>query len=268
MIKFLLQTVKGKVRHDFVFEIEHAIDYQNWKGNEMEVEYCSLEDIQNGCSFIDSEEIVEYIPVGTVEFVYAFIDKFIKKDGSKKIKPLNVPKELFEFTGRKIGNYNIKNNVDRENIFNKHSHKDYFYLKSNKRIKSDLNSSYKASEIRNVDIIPNGEYQISEYIDIVSEYRCFVYNDELKGIQYYSGDFEVFPSIDTIYKILKKYQHCTGDAPQAWTLDIAVTGEGKTVVMECHEFFSCGLYGFNDYNSLPYMFARTFNNIKKKLKGR
>ena len=107
MLKFLLQTVETKVRHDFVFEMEHAIDYHNWRGNNMITEYCSLEDIKEDCTFIDSDEIREYIPIGTVEFVYAFIDKFIKENGSKEISPLNVPEELFEFEGRKIGNYII-----------------------------------------------------------------------------------------------------------------------------------------------------------------
>ncbi len=266
MFKFLLQTIEGKVRHDFVFEMEHAIDYQNWRGNQMIAEYCSLEDIKEGCLFIDSDEINEYIPIGTVEFVYAFVDKFIKEKGSKEIKPLNVPEELFEFAGRKIGNYSIENNSGiREKLYHEYSDTDYFYLKSNKCIKSDINSSYNADEIQYINTIPNGEYQISEYIDIVSEYRCFVYNDKLVGIQYYSGEFDVFPDTNTIYEMLDKYRYDTGNAPQAWTLDVAIDDYGKTIVMECHEFFSCGLYGFNDYNVLPYMFVRTFNNIKRRL---
>lgn len=266
MVKFLLQTVENKVRHDFVFEMEHAIDYQNWRGNNMITEYCSLEDIKEGCTFIDSDNIRDYIPIGTVEFVYAFIDKFIKENGSKEIRPLNVPEELFEFAGRKIGNYIIGDDKDiREQLYNEYSDTDYFYLKSNKHIKSDINNAYKADEILYTNVIPNGEYQISEYIEIVSEYRCFVYNDRLVGIQYYSGNFDVFPDADTIYEMLEKFKYDNGNAPQAWTLDVAIDDNGKTIVMECHEFFSCGLYGFNNYNKLPYMFIRAFNNIKNRL---
>lgn len=268
MIKFLLQTVNDKIRHDFVFELENAIEYQNWRENDMFAIYCSLEDIKNGCDFIDSDEITEYIPVGTVEFVYAFIDKFIKMNGSKNIKPINVPKELFRFTGRKILNASLSSNTKvRSCLSKKLEQYKYIFIKSNDKIKSDLNSSYKPIEINNKKLLPNGNYQISEYIDIESEYRCFIYNDKLIGIQYYDGDFKKFPNINRINDMLKRYQYDNGrgNAPQAWTLDVAITNKGETIVMECHEFYSCGLYGFSGYNELPYMFARTFNNIKRRL---
>lgn len=268
MIKFLLQTVNDRIRHDFVFELENAIEYQNWRENEIYVAYCSLEDIKDGCKFIDSDEIFDYIPVGTVEFVYAFIDKFIKVHGSKSIRPLNVPKELFKFAGRKIMNASVSSDVKiRSCLAKKLEQYRYVFIKSNDIIKSDLNSSYNPLEINNKKILPNGNYQISEYIDIETEYRCFVYNDKLIGIQYYSGNFEKFPNVRRINDMIKHYQYDNGNgkAPQSWTLDVAVTGKGETVVMECHEFYSCGLYGFNDYNALPYMFVRTFNNIKKRL---
>ena len=95
--------------------------------------------------------------------------------------------------------------------------------------------------------------QVSEIIDIVSEWRVFVFNGEIQHIGNYSGDCMAFPDADIIKEIVRVY----GDeAPKAWTLDVAVTTEGDTVVLECHRFFSCGLYGFSDYRRIPKMYSQ------------
>lgn len=266
MSVFLLQTVGNRVRHDFVFEMEHAIDYQNWRGNEMKADYCELENINS-----ITDNIENIVPIGTVEFVHSFIDEHIKQNGSQEIQPLNVPHELIYYTGRKVCNYILTEN-GRYYVLEHFEHDcdkknaDVF-IKSNDKIKSPLNGWYKMDDVLDRDKLPDGKYQISTHIDIISEYRCFVYKDELRGIQYYSGDFTRYPNIQTIKDIMKKYYWDFGEgkAPQAYTLDVAITGEGETVVMECHEFYSCGLYGFNDYSVLPYMFIRTFNDIKKRI---
>ena len=270
MLKFLLQTVDNKVRHDMCFEMEHAIDYQNWRNpDSMFIEYASLEDIRNGITHIDADEMREYIPVGTIEFVFAFINKYIKENGSKEIKPLNVPETLFKYAGRKIENVELtdSNRCEIYDYIDNNYRTDYIFVKSNDMIKNPINGSYSSIDLYNKELFLNGSYQISEHIDIVSEYRCFIYNDKIVGIQYYSGDFEYFPDVSKIYDFIDEYSYDygKGSAPQAYTLDILVDGDGFTYVMECHEFFSCGLYGFNDYNVLPYMFVRTFNNIRKRL---
>ena len=51
-------------------------------------------------------------------------------------------------------------------------------------------------------------------------------------------------------------------APVAYTLDVAVTPEGKTVVIECHRFFSCGLYGFSDIAKYPKMLSQAWFQMK------
>lgn len=263
MIKFLLQTVNGKVRHDFVFEMEHAIDYYTWKEpGTMTCKYISIEQLE------EWEGLGEYIPVGTIEFVYKFIDTQIKTNGSKEICPLNVPVELFPYAGRNIYNFSLDSVDSRIKVYEKLKEKDVIWIKSNDQIKSPNNGPYSPQNIIDKSLFPDGEYQISEDVDdLVSEYRCFVYNDRLVGIQYYSGEFTCFPDVSQIMSILTDYQYSYGygSAPQAFTLDVGVTKTNKTIVMEVHEFYSCGLYGFSDYNVLPYMFVRTFNDIKKRI---
>lgn len=87
-------------------------------------------------------------------------------------------------------------------------------------------------------------------------------------IRNYCGDFKLFPNVQTICEMVEVYKH---DAPIAYTLDVGVDKTGSTFVIECHDFFSVGLYGFNDNNKLPYMFLRwyqqylTTNNILYQL---
>lgn len=263
-MKFLLQTVEGRVRHDFVFEMEHAIDYQRWRGNEVDAVYCSLEEVRDGCtSLIDSDEVREYVPIGTIEFVHSFIDKFIKEDGSKELKPLNVPEVLFGNAGGEIANCALWNKEGREETYRKFNGGADVFVKSNGRIKDPINGQYRVEDILDEGKIPNGNYQVRSRIDIVSEYRCFVYNRGLLGVHYYSGQVDVFPNAIAIHRMVSDYSK--DGAPKAWTLDVGVTGRGETVAIECHEFYSCGLYGFSDYNALPYMFYRVFKDLKNFL---
>lgn len=265
-MKFLLQIIDSKIKHDHVFELERAIEYYQWKADNMSAEYCTLEDINDGCTFIDADEIRDYIPVGTLEFVYAFIDKFIKKDGSSELKPLNLPEELFPYANRKILNVSLDSKHIRESVYD--SFYVSVYIKSNDRIKSEINGRYIPVVLLSDNLLPDGNYQISEYNhNIISEYRLFIYNDELKGIQYYSGSYTVFPDIEKIYDMLDCYKHNYGygPAPIAYTLDIGITKFNEIIPIECHEFYSCGLYGFSDYNVLPYMFSKTWFNIKNRL---
>jgi hypothetical protein len=57
-------------------------------------------------------------------------------------------------------------------------------------------------------------------------------------------------------------------APVAYTLDVAVCDSHTfaddigTVVIEVHDFFSCGLYGFNDIK-YPNMLHRWFREYLK-----
>lgn len=94
-------------------------------------------------------------------------------------------------------------------------------------------------------------------VDIKSEWRAFVYKGELLDVRNYSGDFRIFPDISIIEEMIKDYKN----SPKAYTLDVAVDDKENTVLIEIHQFFSCGLYGFADYRVLPKMFIDTHKEI-------
>ena len=55
--------------------------------------------------------------------------------------------------------------------------------------------------------------------------------------------------------------------PKAYTLDVAVIKKSedcyKTVIIEAHRFFSCGLYWFSDHAIIPKMFSQCWNEMKR-----
>lgn len=244
-MKFLIQTINKKVVHDFSFTLLESIRYINWLYNSNDYKYKLVEKVD----YNNIDKLKYYIPIGTVEFV----SEFIKNVHNKEVKPWNVPQCLFNFAHRKIIN------GTKEDI------KDLCFVKSNDRIKAKLfdpetNKHVDLTGIYNNNIcFDEGNYQISELIQIDSEWRCFVYQNKLVGLQNYGGDFTLFPNVDVILSMINKFEN----QPIAYTLDVGVNERG-TFVIEVHDFFSCGLYGFANHKIYINMLTRWFWNYVKK----
>jgi hypothetical protein len=219
-MKFLIQTINGKVKHDFSFTLLESIEFQNWLRNDKSFEVC----------FTDEPTMPNYIPIGSVEFVSKYITDYY----GLTPKPKNIPIELIgkNWTGR-----NVINGTEKDIIGEK-------FVKSNDRIKSFTEICKTA---------PEGNYQISDLIDIESEWRAFVFEGKLVGLQNYSGEFDVFPNVDKIKAMINTYK----TQPITFTLDVAISNN-DTVIIEVHDFFSCGLYGFSEHKILPFMFSKWF----------
>jgi hypothetical protein len=79
------------------------------------------------------------------------------------------------------------------------------------------------------------------------------------GLQNYSGDFTMFPDVDFVNDCIAAYK----DSPPAYTLDIGVNSKDGTFVIEVHNMYSCGLYGFNESKLYPQMLIRSFHHLLK-----
>jgi len=242
-MRFLIQKINSEIRHDFSFTLLESARYQNWlqqDKNAVTIKYVNCLANDNVWFFKPFHE--HYVPVGSVEFVLSWMKRF----GVAIPKPVNVPEELFGFVDRGIFN---GPHYDMDDIL------DERFVKSNDNIKG-----FKMV-IDNKYPLPEGNYQFSELIDIESEWRCFVYKGKLVGLQNYSGDFTMFPNLSHIEMMIKDYKL----APVAYTLDVGVFNYCDTFVIECHDFFSCGLYGFADHKIYPYMLYRWFHEYLKKV---
>lgn len=207
------------------------------------------------------------IPIGTIGFVGAFLKNM---KGSSYMKPLEIPEFLRkkEYLKR---HYEICKFKDLPKTGT-------YFIKDASLLKNWEADAFFMPLLR--DMIPKfqddweeHEYVCSEVVDkIFAEYRVLVHEDKVVGVQYYSGlkirdsyddyrlDYEssgsdgilYFPDSDTIKNIvldIKKYRTSGGKFPLSYTLDIAVTPRG-TILLEVHNFVSCGTYGYCEKNLL------------------
>lgn len=232
MRTFLIQTIDNKVKHDFSFQLLEAIDYQNWYCNEKRYDVI----LSENC------DIENCIPVGAVEFVLLYLKKHYGIEG---VKPINIPPELMNLTFLKRHVEIVDTEKSPVLIKDKP-----LFIKDNNKIKGFADIITDGSRLK-------GEYLVSEVIDIDSEWRAFVYRSRLVGLQNYSGDFTLFPDVTLINDMIQIYSQC----PPAYTLDVGINKEKGTFLIEVHNFFSCGLYGFHDHRILPQMFIQSFQSL-------
>lgn len=236
MKKFLIQSVNGKIVYDFSFHLIKAIEFNNWFRNEKVYDY------------ILSETIIGYpecIPIGSLDFVFDYLEAYENIE-RKYIKPINVPMDLLneKYTKRKI------------EILNKED----INIKNEVFVKSNTNYKKITDVISNTNYLPEDEYFVSEVIDIESEWRCFIYLNQLVGLKHYIGDFKLFPDINKVEEMILNYKN----SPNAYTLDVGINSNKEVFVIEVHPFVSCGLYGFEEYNKLPIMMIEGYRFMKKE----
>lgn len=224
---FLIQTTNNEISFDFQFQLIQAIKYNRWYLDDKNIYPYKLINRNNTSSF--------GIPIGSVEFVL----EYFKSHYNFNILPKNIPKELLNVAFTKRNIYNKKLN---------HNFKEYKFIKSNTQIKGIVGVARQLYGI--LGKIPPDEYQISDIITIESEWRCFIYNNKLQYLSNYDGAVDIFPNIKTIRLMIDAYKEV---APIAYTLDVGINDSG-TFIIEVHDFFSCGLYGFTGYRILPQMF--------------
>ena len=245
MIRFLCEKKDNKVGYDFVTALAQAKAYYDWLGDErLTLKYLDFPSLMVAAV----AQPDRYVPVGSVAFIEAFVKQFYPR-AEKALRPLNVPEVLFPFAGRKI--LNVTSAIQVSLNFPEAKK---LYRKSCAKIKAPSNGFVQPG----TDVAALVGYQVSEVIDIVSEWRVFVFRGEILYVALYSGDPLVFPDPETICDMVRAF---TPDAPVAYTLDVGVNWN-QTFVIECHRFFSCGLYGFADYKLYPKMLSQAWYEIR------
>ena len=242
MKTFIIQTFKNEIVYDFTLEIKEAIKYHNWFYNCNDFEYKLIDNINE--IYIDKNRLDDYIPVGSIDFVLDFYKQFYNIE----IKPINIPKELLvpKFLQRNVV---VNDEISTLNL----NDNDEVFIKPKNKFK-DITDI-----VRIKDVPKDNELIISELIDIESEWRCFVFRNKVVGVKNYQGECLAIPDIEVINDMINTYNK----PYKAYTIDVGVV-QGKTILIEVHDFFSCGLYGFNDYRYLLNMTITTHREILNK----
>ncbi len=232
---------KGIPINDMAFQVIESIRYTNWYNPKECIKYIlsTIQDL-NKITFIELG-----IPVGSLEFVA----KVMELSGYKKdINHIIVPDRLRTplFLQREIS-FGDKNQIQR--ILQT---TDEVFVKEAIKIKGCTGIITN----RTINQLEEGTlYFISSIIDIKSEWRVFVYKDQIMDIRLYSGDWYDQFDADFIRLAVSSYTN----SPPAYTLDIAKLSNGKSAVIEAHNFIACGLYGFENHRVLRQMIARSYN---------
>lgn len=257
---FLIQTdEEGIPVNDMGFATIEAVKFHRWKMHwitDREYDYVlfnSLNFTENsmGINFLKKD----VIPVGNIEFVEKFLYDY------RKIVPkaINIPQELLlpEYLKREVNIVHLPSINEPMQLGEKKFVKSLKKIKGVAGITDSIGREFLCEE--RVEIGEDGrslskDFIVSDIIDIVAEWRCFVFRDRLLDTRQYLGEIGVYPDVSKIKNMISSYKN----GSPAYTLDVAVNNKGETVILECHNFWSCGLYGFSDYNNLLPMISQAF----------
>ncbi len=98
----------------------------------------------------------------------------------------------------------------------------------------------------------------SPVLDIVSEWRAYIHKGELKDCKHYNKDFTKLPDYNMIQVNIDAFKN----APVAYTIDIAILKDGRSIVMEFNDFWSIGSYGLDPEIYSEMLVDRWFEIIK------
>lgn len=245
---FLLQLENNGHYSSDVASVAEKIEERNWLYPNDKLEVCETK-FEN----LNKDIHKNMIPVGSIEFV----NQILSFNGKENMKPVNVPKSLMQdkYLLRKVEYINSKNDVLKTfDEWNTNS----LFIKSNSGIKTENTDIYKKTD----NIFDDTSYFVSEVVDFISEWRCFVYREQARGIKNYLGDEWILPTKDFIMDCISKI----GKSLTAYTFDVGILPNGKTAIIEVHNFVSCGLYGFENNIIIPMIINGYKTEFDKKNK--
>lgn len=234
-MKFLLQADICKSNIIEIFNLKRILYDKPLLYSYIEINYKDMIRLIS-----EERKYKDYIPVGDLKFVFSFLNYYYNIDN---LNPIEVPdilrkdrylKRRYEFIKKKDIKYNQMAFIKDISTLKKFNYPGY--------IDKELN-------------IPGNDdtlFLYSEFINIKSEYRIIVLDDEIQGIQFYNGDCTVFPNVKILREMINLYSLTKGHA-RAYTLDIAITDKLDTVILEIHPFVSVGTYGYSNSN-LPCLY--------------
>ena len=202
---------------------------------------------------------IDEVPVSKQNMIIGSINNTIAYFNKLKVnvpKPLNIPDELNkeEFIQRQIYVKTIEEfknwwRGDRP-IFIKPN--DILKLFTGGVITKNSSKSFLDEYDTNTNLL------VSEYIDMSSEYRCFINKKKLVGIKHYNSDFNRFLDTKIVLKCIEAYK-CS---PVSYSLDFAVTDDNRTVLIEANDGWSLAAYGLDSETYCRFLIDRWLQIIK------
>lgn len=208
-------------------------------------------------------EDIEEVPTSKYNIVVTFIEetnKYLQRFGIDPKQAINIPKELRDYKW-------LKRDVQWTTMGFLKAHPDVFkfplFVKPDGRAKE-----FVAGVVSKPELLPiyfnaiNDETRVltSSIIDIVSEYRTYIIDGQIRGCKWYLGDHLVFPDAAFIKEAVDTYK----SAPAGYSMDFAVLKDGSTVLVECNDGWSLGNYGL-DHTVYSKLLATRWREMFKNI---
>lgn len=169
--------------------------------------------------------------VGTYDDAKVIMDRL-----GFSVPPLDYPEELKPFLGRKIW---------KSTLFTITSHSElwHVFVKPVTDVKRFRGTVLDKSD----DLVKLGgglddiDVWCSEKVNFLSEWRLWVLNGKIAGLNFYRGRWDVFPDTDILKEAVRAYR----SAPSAYALDFGVTDENKTLLIEVSDGYALSSFGLN-----------------------
>lgn len=253
---FLFEKFDSGIEFDFQHVIRNQVNNVFCDANkDFHIEYTKIDYLVDCLQCFK-----DCIPIGSIQFV----QKFFKEYHNYELKPINIPYDLFTpyFLNRRCS---LWSKDELLSIFSGDK-----FIKSQTRFK-DICDFYTYEEfLKDKNLFNDDFYIVSDKIDIKSEFRVFVHRNKIQDVKQYAGDW-IYPlqrdHITWILKAIEAFKY----APIAYTLDLCLIND-KThnelipAILEVHDFFSVGLYGFEN-EKIPYMFSQWYYEKVKNIKN-
>lgn len=191
--------------------------------------------------YMGNSRVVEntnIIPVGGLNFVSAYL--------GKHIKPIDISEVDRKFTGREI---QILSYDEMLAYLDRNGPR---FIKSATKCKEFPAGKYDKNSIESIEksinyLHKSHKFMVSELIHLLAEWRLFIHKGKILDCKQYMGSWEsrfdeafVKEMVASIPKSIIPYT--------SYTVDIGLTDANSTVLIEAHNFISCGLYGFEHPN--------------------
>lgn len=164
----------------------------------------------------------------------------LRRLGAPMPEPIDYPPELERFLGRKVWRSSL-DKADTGCFIKPIRHK----LFTGRVWTGSIQDRLATAGATGTE--PDEPIWCSELVTFVSEYRCFILEDQILDVRRYCGDWSLAPDRATVAAAVMAY----ASAPAAYALDFGVTDDGRTLLVEANDSFALGCYGLN-----PVFYAR------------
>lgn len=225
-------------------DIQKAID--GFENLCYDIKFVTLEDLILGVK--NFENLARNnVFVGSIDFMTRLF-----KNVGIEINHINFPDSVIDLIGRKIEKTGLKSFVDSFDGTPKFVKPVQTKLFDGVLVSDKSHLSF-FKDFGNIDVY------VSDKIDIVSEWRCYIHKNKLVYSCNYSGDFKIMPDWNYVNSLIERYEN----ALISYTIDVAVETNQKTTVIEFNDFWAIGSYGLDCSKYSEMLKDRYFEIIGK-----